>query len=264
MAIRSVDECREIDPAHLAAIDILDLRGPPPGMDAGPDFRSSIGAWHRSCGSRQTTVSRGRDGELPAAELAGCLPPAHRRLGPLPPASSVSGRNVDALGALRAGDFGELTELEHLWLFDNELSELPAGIFSELSELQFLSMDRNRLRSLPGGCWPGFHGCGSSRPPRTNCPSFRPISSRGFPGWKRCGCTRMNWSSCRRGCSRISATWRNSTSGKTGLTRCRRGVSRGWAGYGFSPWPQTGSWSWTTRSSQTCPTSNCWMLPTTA
>ena len=61
---------------------------------------------------------------------------------------SLSNRGITQLSA---GDFDNLSNLQHLRLNGNDLTSLPSGIFDNLSNLQHLDLDRNDLTSLPSG-----------------------------------------------------------------------------------------------------------------
>jgi len=152
MAIAAVDRCHAMAGSHLAAIDVLDLRGPAPlGSNLASDLRGAEGAQSPGCSFRERSALRGQGGGLPALEPMECLPVAQTHMAPAPPPLcwSTDSATGEALTALRAKDFLELTELRALGLRDNRLTGLPAGIFSGLNELRVLVMDRNRLKKLP-------------------------------------------------------------------------------------------------------------------
>ena len=65
-------------------------------------------------------------------------------------------REDDPITALREGDFLGLSNLWHLRLLGNELTELPAGIFSGLSRLEWLRMGDNVLTELPPDVFSGL------------------------------------------------------------------------------------------------------------
>ena len=155
MAITGVDRCHAMTGSHLAAMDVLDLRGPAPqGSNVASDLPGAEGARSRGCSPQERSAPGGQSSGLPAPELTECLPVAQTRMAPAPPPSSAG--TGEALTELRAGDFLELSELKELWLPDNHLTGLPAGIFSGLTELRVLIMDRNRLNELPGGLLSGL------------------------------------------------------------------------------------------------------------
>ena len=60
------------------------------------------------------------------------------------------------IGALQAGDFAGLAELETLELRGNSLTTLPAGAFTGLTALQYLYLDGNSLAALPEGVFNGL------------------------------------------------------------------------------------------------------------
>ncbi len=157
MALAAVDHCQQVERSHLAAIEILDLRGPlPEPSDPVPDMRGPDGMPDRLCGLGGSPASHGPNASLPVADLAGCTPISHLRTMPAsPPASAGTGSGVP-LEQLRAGDFLELNELRQLWLSNNELAELPNGIFAGLNELRHLYLNRNRLTELPDGLLSGL------------------------------------------------------------------------------------------------------------
>ena len=65
-------------------------------------------------------------------------------------------REDDPITALREGDFLGLSNLWHLRLLGNQLTELPAGIFSGLSRLEWLRMGGNVLTELPPDVFSGL------------------------------------------------------------------------------------------------------------
>ena len=54
-----------------------------------------------------------------------------------------------SINALWVNDFSDLSNLQNLWLYENDLQTLPDRLFSDLSDLQILSLYRNNLRTLP-------------------------------------------------------------------------------------------------------------------
>lgn len=154
VALAGVDQCHKVDGSHLAAIDILDLSGPEPAAAAGGTARQGLNG--RGCGRTEKSGPQARSARLPVPGRPGCAVASHPPAAPsLPPAMQLAGA-ADAIRELRAGDFAELTELERLWLYQNELTELPAGIFSGLEELVQINLAFNRLRRLPEGLLTGL------------------------------------------------------------------------------------------------------------
>ena len=60
------------------------------------------------------------------------------------------------ISSLSEGDFSGLSNLQELYLSDNEISILPVGIFSGLSNLQRLSLYSNQISTLPAGIFSGL------------------------------------------------------------------------------------------------------------
>ncbi len=147
VALTGVDQCHETDGSHLRAINWLNLQGPPPeGRAAGFHSSPSAATVDGRCGA--TTNSRGAPA-FSTRDPRMCVSRTYERP-PLPLAMSSLGTGSDEpITELLAGDFQELTELEHLWLFDNKLTELPAGIFSDLEELREVHLQSNLIRELP-------------------------------------------------------------------------------------------------------------------
>ena len=64
--------------------------------------------------------------------------------------------SLEGISALKSGDFGGLSNLESLWLWYNDLTELPAGVFGGLSNLESLNLSDNDLTELPAGVFGGL------------------------------------------------------------------------------------------------------------
>ena len=58
---------------------------------------------------------------------------------------------ISGLTALRAGDFGDLSNLQTLHLQNNQFATLPNGVFDGLDSLQTLYLHGNNLTELPPG-----------------------------------------------------------------------------------------------------------------
>ncbi len=65
----------------------------------------------------------------------------------------LSNQNITAL---LANDFTGLSNLQNLWLYENDLRTLPADVFTDLSSLQTLSLYRNKFRILPTNVFTGL------------------------------------------------------------------------------------------------------------
>ena len=65
----------------------------------------------------------------------------------------LSNQNITAL---LANDFTGLSNLQNLWLYENDLRTLPADVFTDLSSLRTLSLYRNKFRTLPADVFTGL------------------------------------------------------------------------------------------------------------
>ena len=61
-----------------------------------------------------------------------------------------------SISDLKAGDFNGLTQLQLLYLFDNQLTTLPVGVFAGLTQLRTLFLDNSGLTTLPVGVLAGL------------------------------------------------------------------------------------------------------------
>ncbi len=161
MDLAQSERCQDADASHLAAIETLDLRGPPPSSDFAPSVFPTAGSWTEYCRMARGPQAHSTVGRPvatpPSLNFAACARAAGAPAPSLLPARSSAGQTVsEPLDRLRAGDFLELSGLRELWLFDNELTELPAGIFAGLTELHRVILDANRLAELPEGLLAGL------------------------------------------------------------------------------------------------------------
>ena len=154
MARAQVDLCHEAERSHLEAIDTLDLRGPTTMAYERPHAGWGV-AGGPACGQDPIPILRGSSSAYPDATPAVCPPVTLARVAPPPPPKQGAG-DGEAIRELRVGDFSELSALQELWLFSNELAELPAGVFSGLPELRRLHLGFNRLTELPAGLLSGL------------------------------------------------------------------------------------------------------------
>ncbi len=60
------------------------------------------------------------------------------------------------ISSLKEGDFGGLSRLKYIYLYDNELTVLPADLFAGLDSLLLLSLSQNSLTSLPVDIFDGL------------------------------------------------------------------------------------------------------------
>ena len=107
-----------------------------------------------------------RDEIMRQAGVAGCTETEDRHLAgiqrlELDPTPNVNGIPERAtITAVREGDFSGLSNLEHLSLHRNALTELPPDVFSGLSNLEHLSLYRNAFTELPSGVFSGLSRLG--------------------------------------------------------------------------------------------------------
>ena len=117
--------------------------------DPPPDPTSSLGVCDRTPQVRDALVNIVRRIDT---DVEDCSDVSRSHLYPITGLSLES----DGITALQVGDFGDLDNLQTLYLYDNNLKTLPTGVFEGLSKLTSLKLRRNPLTTIESGAFNGL------------------------------------------------------------------------------------------------------------
>ena len=184
-AVPSVNDCKDVTEAHLAAITVLNLNSTNITVLKSGDFGGLSALYELRLERNQLRtlpsgifsglsslwalfLGNNRLTHLPADVFSGLSALQHiylnqNQLGSLP-ADVFSGLtslvqinlHTNLLTNLPADVFSGLPSLLQIYLRNNRLTNLSPRLFSGLSSLQSLYLDKNRLRTVPAGVFSGL------------------------------------------------------------------------------------------------------------